>query len=79
MNARLGIAEAKVLSVRELVAAEKQLLESRLATISGKVIQVSYARETDLIGGVLVRMGSTIYDGSVRGQLQRIKQEIAGN
>ncbi len=79
LNARLGIAEAKVLSVRELVAAEKQLLESRLATISGKVIQVSYARETDLIGGVLVRMGSTIYDGSVRGQLQRIKQEIAGN
>ncbi len=79
LNARLGIAEAKVLSARELAAGEKQLLESRLAAVSGKVIQASYAREASLIGGVLVRMGSTIYDGSVRGQLQRIKQDIAGS
>jgi F-type H+-transporting ATPase subunit delta len=79
LNARLGIEEAKVLSVRELVAEEKRLLESRLAAISGKAVQASYAREAGLIGGVMVRMGSTIYDGSVRGQLQRIKQEIAGN
>ena len=79
LNERLGIAEARVLSARELAAAEKQLLESRLATISGKVIQATYAREASLIGGAVVRMGSTIYDGSVRGQLERIKQEIAGS
>jgi F-type H+-transporting ATPase subunit delta len=77
LNERLGIAEAKVLSARELAAVEKQLLENRLATISGKVIQATYAQESSLIGGAVVRMGSTIYDGSVRGQLERIKQEIA--
>jgi F-type H+-transporting ATPase subunit delta len=77
LNQRLGIAEAKVSSARELAATEKQQLERQLAVLTGKTIQAAYVRDTSLMGGALVRIGSTIYDGSVRGQLQRIKEQIA--
>ncbi|HLY98145.1 MAG TPA: ATP synthase F1 subunit delta [Candidatus Angelobacter sp.] len=77
LNQRLGIAEAKVMSARELAAAEKQTLERQLAVMTGKKIQAAYMHDSALLGGALVRIGSTIYDGSVRGQLQRIKEQIA--
>ena len=77
LNQRLGIAEAKISSARELAAAEKQQLEGQLAMLTGKTIQAAYMHDKSLMGGALVRIDSTIYDGSVRGQLQRIKEQIA--
>ena len=77
LDRRLGIADAKVSSVRELSSAEKKSLEQQLATITGKVVRVTYSQDPGLLGGVLVRVGSTIYDGSVRGRLQRMRQELA--
>src|SRR5262249_54129465 len=77
LNQRLGIAEAQVSSARELTPEEKQLLEREMARITGKVVRASYSRDGALLGGAVVRIGSTIYDGSVRGQLKRIKEQIA--
>jgi|SRR5689334_10766030 len=77
LDRRMGIADAKVTSVRELTAAEKKTLEKQLAEITGKVVRATYSEDASLLGGVLVRVGSTIYDGSVHGQLQRIRQELA--
>ena len=77
LDRRLGIADAKVSSVRELTAAEKQSLEKELAEITGKKVRATYSQDARLLGGVLVRVGSTIYDGSVHGRLQRIRQELA--
>ena len=57
---------------------ERTALESQLAKTTGKKVQARYARNPSLLGGALVRIGSTIYDGSVRGQLQAIKEQIAG-
>ena|SRR5260370_5959835 len=78
LEQRMGIAEARVSSARALSEAEKKTLEKRLAAVTGKTVRATYTEDTRLLGGALVRIGSTVYDGSVRGQLQRLKQEIAG-
>ena len=49
------------------------------AEITGKTVRATYSEDASLLGGVLVRVGSTIYDGSVLGRLQRMRAEIAGN
>ena len=77
MEHRMGIAEAQVSSARELMPAERKALEQRLATVTGKKIRATYEQDSGLLGGAMVRVGSTIYDGSVRGQLQRLKEQIA--
>ncbi|HEY2497515.1 MAG TPA: ATP synthase F1 subunit delta [Candidatus Angelobacter sp.] len=77
LDRRRGIADAKVSSVRELTSAEKQSLEKQLAEITGKTVRATYSEDASLLGGVLVRVGSTIYDGSVHGRLQRMRAEIA--
>ena len=77
LDRRLGIADAKVSSVRELTAAEKKSLEKELAEITGKTVRATYFEDPSLLGGVVVRVGSTIYDGSVQGRLQRMREQIA--
>ena len=77
LNRRMGIAEAKVSSTRELTSAERKSLEQQLAEITGKTVRATYSEDATLLGGVMVRVGSTIYDGSVHGRLQRMRQELA--
>lgn len=79
LDRRMGIAEARVSSARELSAAEKKSLEKQLAEITGKVVRATYTEDAALLGGVTVRVGSTIYDGSVQGRLERMRAEIAGS
>ncbi|PYY12298.1 MAG: ATP synthase F1 subunit delta, partial [Acidobacteria bacterium] len=79
INLRLGIADAEVVSVRELGAEEKHRLEAQVAKTAGKKLRVRYSLDQGLMGGVVVRVGSTIYDGSVRGQLQRMKEQLAAS
>ena len=76
LNRRMGIADARVSSARALSPAEKKSLEKQLAEITGKIVRASYAEDASLLGGVTVRLGSTIYDGSVHGQLQRLREQI---
>jgi F-type H+-transporting ATPase subunit delta len=78
MDERMGVAEAQISSSRELSDAEKRELEGQVARLTGKRVRASYTRDAALLGGAVVRVGSTIYDGSVLGQLQRIRQQIAG-
>jgi len=77
LDRRMGIADAKVSSVRELSSVEKKSLEQQLAAITGKTVRATYSQDAGLLGGVLVRVGSTIYDGSIHGRLQRMRQELA--
>jgi F-type H+-transporting ATPase subunit delta len=79
LDRRMGFAEARVTSVRALTAAERATLEKQLAAITGKTVRATYSEDAGLLGGVTVRVGSTIYDGSVQGQLQRMKQEIGSS
>ena len=77
LDARLGFAEAQISSARELGAAEKRALEDQVAKMTGKKVRASYGLDASLLGGAVVRVGSTIYDGSVKGQLERIKEAIS--
>lgn len=77
LDTRQGFAEAEVTSARELSAGEKGALEGKIATMTGKNVRAHYAIEPGILGGAIVRLGSTIYDGSVKGQLQRMKEQLA--
>ena len=77
MDRRLGLAEAQVTSARELSPEERRDLESRMEQLTGKKVRAHYATDAKLLGGAVVRMGSTIYDGSIRGQLQKMKEQLA--
>jgi F-type H+-transporting ATPase subunit delta len=77
LDARLGFAEAEITSVRELGDAEKRSLEAQVAKLTGKKVRAKFGQDASLLGGVVVRVGSTIYDGSVKGQLEKIKEAIS--
>jgi len=76
LDTQLGFVEAEVSSARELSAGEKGELESQVERLTGKKVRAHYASDVGLLGGVMVRVGSTIYDGSIRGQLDKLKQEL---
>jgi F-type H+-transporting ATPase subunit delta len=76
LNARLGIAEAEVTSARALNAAEKDQLRKALEQRTGKKIESSFHEDASLVGGAVVRVGSTVYDGSVREQLNRLREQL---
>jgi F-type H+-transporting ATPase subunit delta len=76
LNTRLGVAEAQVTSVEELSAAQKAELTGVLERLTGKRIEARYALDLALLGGARVRIGSTIYDGSVREQLDRLRARL---
>jgi len=78
LNERLGIVVAQVSSARALGEAEKQELEKALRDRTGKQVQMSFSLDPGLVGGVTAQVESTIYDGSVRGQLERLRSELAG-
>jgi F-type H+-transporting ATPase subunit delta len=76
LNARLGIVEAEVTSARELSAGEKKDLTSVLEKRTGKKVEARFQEDGALLGGAVVRLGSTIYDGSVRDQLNRLREKL---
>jgi F-type H+-transporting ATPase subunit delta len=79
LNQRLGFAEAEITTARELGADERSVLETDLARITGKRIRARYQQDQGILGGAIARVGSTIYDGSVQGQLEKIRQQLVAS
>ena len=79
LNNRLGFAEAQVTSARELSPVERRALESQVEKLIGKKVRARYDRDESILGGAIVQVGSTIYDGSVKGQLERIREQLSSN
>jgi len=77
LDARLGFTEAQISSARELGDTEKRALENQIEKTTRKKVRARYGLDPSLLGGAVVRIGSTIYDGSVKGQLERIKEAIS--
>jgi F-type H+-transporting ATPase subunit delta len=73
---RLGFARAEVSTPRELDEAQRAALNAELERLTGKRIRMRLATDQSLVGGVLARIGSTVYDGSVRGQLQSLERRL---
>lgn len=76
LNARLGIADAEVTSARELSADEQRELTVALERRTGKKIEARFREDASLLGGAVVRVGSVVYDGSVREQLNRLRERL---
>jgi F-type H+-transporting ATPase subunit delta len=76
LSARLGFAEAEITTIRELGEDERRGLESQVEKLTGKKVLARYFKDPSILGGAIVKVGSTIYDGSVQGQLERIKLAI---
>ena len=77
LDARLGFAEAQIVSARQLNDAEKREFEAQVAKLTGKKVRAQYEQDVSLLGGAVLHLGSTIYDGSVKGQLERLKEAIS--
>jgi F-type H+-transporting ATPase subunit delta len=77
LDNRLGFAEAEISSARELSDSERRALEGQVEKLTGKKVRARYSRDASLLGGAVVRLGSTIYDGSVAGQLERIREQLS--
>jgi F-type H+-transporting ATPase subunit delta len=75
-DAHAGAVEASITSARPLNAQDRAQLEAQVAKLAGARVRASYAEDAALLGGAVVQIGSTIYDGSVRAQLQRLKRRL---
>jgi F-type H+-transporting ATPase subunit delta len=76
LDARQGITQATVTSAVELTSAERAEIDAALAKLTGRKVQAQCTTDPGLIGGAVVRIGSTIYDGSVRAQLDRLRAKM---
>ena len=76
LDARMGITQATVISAVELTGPERAELDLTLGQLTDRKVQSQLQLDPDLIGGLVVRIGSTIYDGSVRAQLERLRARL---
>ena len=73
---RQGIAEAEISSAVEMSAAQKKAMAATLAQLTGKKIEAKFALDPALLGGAVVRIGDTIYDGSLRSRLNEMRARL---
>ena len=78
LDERLGFVRAEVSSAAALDEQRRSKLEAELSQLTGKRMRLRFAVEPELLGGVLARIGSTVYDGSVRGHLQQMRKQLTG-
>lgn len=72
-----GLAEAEITSAHPLNDEDRAQLEAQVARVAGSRVRATYRQDATLLGGAVVRIGSTVYDGSLRGQFQQLKQKLA--
>ncbi|MDQ1000197.1 F-type H+-transporting ATPase subunit delta [Neobacillus niacini] len=76
-NDEKGVAEAEVFSTRELTEAEREAISTTFAAKVGKKsLRIENIVDSELLGGVKLRIGNRIYDGSLRGKLDRLERKL---
>ena len=78
IDERAGMVAAIVTTARNVPENARQQLHTTLVSLIGKKIRINFATDPELIGGLVTRIGSTVYDGSVRSHLQLVKEKMAG-
>jgi F-type H+-transporting ATPase subunit delta len=76
LQEQLGIRQTEIVTARELDPAEREALIAEIGKLAGSRIEASFKLDTSILGGTVVRIGSTVYDGSVRGRLERLKESL---
>lgn len=78
LDERAGLVSAEIVSARPVSDSAKAMLEEKVSRLTGKKARLSFTTDASLLGGIVTRIGSTIYDGSVSNQLKRLREELAG-
>jgi F-type H+-transporting ATPase subunit delta len=76
LEERSGSVVAEVTSARDLSGAQQAELRANLEKLTGKQVKLNFSIDPAIIGGVVTRIGSTVYDGSVKTQLDNLKEEL---
>ena len=76
LQERQGIRQAEIVTARELGEQERATLLAGVGRLAGARIQASFKLDQSILGGTVVRIGSTVYDGSVKGRLERLREEL---
>jgi len=76
LEERGGIVSAEVTSARELPDNERSELRAHLERLTGKQVNVNFSIDQDIIGGVVTRIGSTVYDGSIKTKLENLREQL---
>lgn len=79
LDERLGFVRAEVRSAFELNGNQQGELAGQLGQLAGARVRLRFAVDPDLIGGVTARIGSKVYDGSLRGQLADMRARLMSN
>ncbi len=78
LQERMGIKPAEIVTARELGKEERDVLLAEVGRLAGAKIDATFRQDKSILGGTVVRIGSTEYDGSVRGRLERLREQLAG-
>jgi F-type H+-transporting ATPase subunit delta len=76
VDERLGRVRAEVTATAPLDAAMQARLADRLAVVAGKRVVLETKTDPGLLGGMVARIGGTVYDGSLRAQLGRLREQL---
>ena len=79
LQERSGVVSADITSARELPPNERTEFQTNLERLTGKKVNINYAVNRDIIGGVVTRIGSTVYDGSVKTKLENLREQLVGS
>lgn len=75
---RSGVVEAEITSAHPLDDEDRRQLAAQVEKKAGGQVRTTYREDASLLGGVVVKIGSTVYDGSVKAQLVDLRQRLAG-
>ncbi len=76
LDERTNIVSAEITTAREISEQEESMLRDRLKAVTGKDVRLQFRTDPAIIGGVITRIGSLIYDGSIKNQLAQMKQRL---
>jgi len=71
-----GLSEAEIITAHPLDDQSRAELEAQVAKLAGTKVRTSYSEDPALLGGVVVKIGSTVYDGSIRAQLRGLRERL---
>jgi F-type H+-transporting ATPase subunit delta len=79
LQEQMGIRQAEIVTARELDEKDRGALVAEIGKLAGAQIEASFKLDPSILGGTVVRIGSTVYDGSVRGRLDRLKEQLTAS
>jgi len=78
LEERSGVVTAEITSARDLPESERVAFQENLERLTGKKVRINFSTNKDIIGGVVTRIGSTVYDGSVKTKLENLREQLIG-